>query len=364
MRKEIWKVKFIDKSKKTIHIYLIFSLKSYFCISNFKVMLSKIISGIRLSILTTFLFLTVSLNAQTINDVINTFNAGAEQVNTGNFEAAISRFEECIQLANQLGAEGDEMKTKAEGQIPALYYRLASDKYKEKDIDGAITWFEKTIEACDQYGNEEFKGKSINFVAQLYNTRGNTQFKNEELDKAMASFDKSIYYMPDYAKAFYGKGLVYKKMNDETNMLAMLDKAIETGKASGDEKTTEAAVKTVRDYFVIGGVNAMKTEDYETAFKCFDNSMKYDDKYAEPYYRLAVIYNKQLDYEKAAENALKAIEYDNSESEKKARIYFELGNAYIGMVEYQKACEAFNNALFEPYTNTVKYKMENVLKCE
>jgi len=327
-------------------------------------MISRIISAFRIIILTTFLFLTAALNAQTINEVITAYNAGAEFVNTGSFEAAISKFEECIQLASQLGAEGDEMKLKAEGQIPALYYRIASDKYKEKDIDGAITFFEKTIEACNQYGNEEFKVKSINFVAQLYNTKGNTHFKNEELDKALASFDKSIFYMPDYAKAYYGKGLVYKKMNDEANMLSMLDKAIETGKTSADDKTTEAAVKTARDYYVIGGVNAMKTEDYETAFKCFDASMKYDDKYSEPYYRLAVIYNKQLEYDKAAENALKAIEYDNSESEKKARLYFELGNAYVGMVEYQKACDAFKNALYEPYTSNVKYKMENVLKCE
>jgi tetratricopeptide (TPR) repeat protein len=327
-------------------------------------MISRIISAFRIIILTTFLFLTAALNAQTINEVITAYNAGAEFVNTGSFEAAISKFEECIQLANQLGAEGDEMKLKAEGQIPVLYYRIASDKYKEKDIDGAITFFEKTIEACNQYGNEEFKGKSINFVAQLYNTKGNTHFKNEELDKALASFDKSIFYKPDYAKAYYGKGLVYKKMNDEANMLSMLDKAIETGKTSADDKTTEAAVKTIRDYYVIGGVNAMKTEDYETAFKCFDASMKYDDKYSEPYYRLAVIYNKQLEYDKAAENALKAIEYDNSESEKKARLYFELGNAYVGMVEYQKACDAFKNARYEPYTSNVKYKMENVLKCE
>lgn len=327
-------------------------------------MISRINTGSRITVLTTFLFLTAMLNAQTINEVITSFNAGAEQVNTGNFEAAISKFEECIQNATQLGPEGDEMRLKAQEQIPVLYYRLASDKYKEKDIDGAITLFEKTIETCNQYGNEEVKGKSINFVAQLYYTKGNTHFKNEELDKALASFDKAILYMPDYAKAYYGKGLAYKKMNDEANMLAMFDQAIETGKASADDKTTEAAVKTVRDYYVIAGVNAMKTEDYETAFKSFNASMKYDDKYAEPYYRLAVIYNKQLEYEKAAENALKAIEYDTSESEKKARLYFELGNAYVGMVEYQKACEAFKNALYEPYTESVKYKMENVLKCE
>ena len=92
--------------------------------------------------------------------------------------------------------------------------------------------------------------------------------------------------------------------------------------------------------------------------------MKYDNQYAEPYYYLSAIYNKQLEYEKAAENAEKALAYDDSEPEKKARIYFELGNAYVGMVEYNKACEAFKNALFEPYTSNVKHKMENVLQCQ
>lgn len=320
--------------------------------------------GIRMVILTSFLFLTTAFYAQTITDVINAFNAGADQVSSGNFETAISKFEECIQLANQLGEEGNEMKTKAEGQIPALYYRLASDKYKAKDIEGAITWFEKTVEICNQYGNEEIKGKSLNYIPQLYYAKGNAHLKSEEFDKALASFDKAIEYTPDYARAYFGKGLVYRKMNDEANMLGMIDRAIETGTSSGDTKTSEGASKTGRDYFVDEGKKAMKAENYEEAINRFNASMKYDDKFAEPYYYLSVIYNKQLEYEKAAENALKAVEYDTSEPEKKAGIYFELGNAYVGMVEYPKACEAYRNALYEPYTNTVKNKMENVLKCE
>jgi tetratricopeptide (TPR) repeat protein len=111
-------------------------------------------------------------------------------------------------------------------------------------------------------------------------------------------------------------------------------------------------------------MKSLKEEDYESAINLFNASMKYDDQYAEPYYYLSAIYNKQLDYEKAVENAEKAIAYDDSEPEKKARIYFELGNAYVGMVEYEKACQAFKNALYEPYTNSVKYKMENVLQCQ
>jgi tetratricopeptide (TPR) repeat protein len=317
-----------------------------------------------MAVMTALLFCTVTLNAQTITDVINAFNAGAEQVNSGNFENAIAKFEECIQLASQLGSEGDEMKLKAQGQIPALYYRIAGDKYKAKDIEGAITWFEKTVDVCNQYGNEEIKEKSINYIPQLYYAKGNTHFKNEEFEQALASYDKAIEYLPDYAKAYYGKALAYKKLNDNVNMVTMIDKAIETGNTSGDSKTVEGAVKAGRDYRIDQGKTAMREENFEAAIQQFNASMKYDNQFAEPYYYLAVIYNKQLEFDKAVENALKAIEFDTSEPEKKAGIYFELGNAYVGIVEYQKACEAFRNALYEPYTNTVKNKMENVLNCQ
>lgn len=318
----------------------------------------------RIAITAILLFVSALINAQTINEVINVFNTGADEVNAGSFEAAIAKFEECIQLANKLGEEGDEVKARAQEQIPTIHYRIALDTYKEKDIEGAISWFEKTVEACDKYGNEDIKAKSLNYIPQLYYAQGSTQFRNEEIEEALASFDKAIEYRPDYSRAFLGKGLVYKKLEQEENMFLALDKAIETGNSSGDDKTAAAAAKTARDYLVVAGMKALKAEDYSSAIDFFNASFKYDDQYADPYYYMANIYNKKLEYEKAAENAKKAIQYDNSEPEKKARIYYELGNAYVGLVEYEKACEAYRNALYEPYTNVAKHKMENVSGCQ
>ena len=76
------------------------------------------------------MLITVSLNAQTINEVIEAFNAGAAEMNAGNFEGAVAGFESTIEQATALGAEGDEMKTKAEAQIPPIHYRMAMDAYK------------------------------------------------------------------------------------------------------------------------------------------------------------------------------------------------------------------------------------------
>ena len=305
----------------------------------------------------------VSLNAQTsITDVINSFNAGAEEVNAGNFEAAIEKFESTIALAEELGAEGDEMKANAKGQIPALHYRVAMDTYKAKDISGAITKFEATVGACDKYGNDDIKAKSLKYIPQLYNSQGSSQVKSGDFDAALASFDKAIGYKPDYARAIYGKALVYKKQDDDANMIATMEKAIEVGTATGENKITAAATKTLKDHFLNTGKLAFKAEDYEEAIRNFEISYKYDAEDADPYYLTCVIYGKQEEFEKAVEYGLKAAQYE--EEANHAKIYYEVGNAYMSLVEYDKACEAFSKALVEPYLNTVKHKMENVLNCQ
>ncbi len=306
---------------------------------------------------------TLALNAQpTLTDVINAFNTGAEEVNSGNFGAAIVKFEETISLADELGAEGDEMKANAQGQIPALHYRLALDTYKAKDIAGAIAGFEATVEACDKYGNDDIRDKSLKYIPQLYYALGNSQVKDEELEAALASFDKAIEYQPDYARAIYGKALVYKKQNDDATMVTTMEKAIEVGNSSGDEKTTEAATKTLKDHYMNSGKLAFKDEDFDKALECFETSNKYDAEDPEAYYLACVIYGKKGEFEKAVESGMRAAQYEKEEGQ--AKIWYEVGNAYVNLVEYDKACTAFTRALVEPYLNTVKYKMENVLKCQ
>jgi tetratricopeptide (TPR) repeat protein len=305
-----------------------------------------------------------SLNAQTINEVIESFNAGAAEVTAGNYQGAIAKFESTIEQATALGAEGDEMKAKAEEQIPPLYYRIALDTYKEKDIPGAITRFEETVAACDKYEDDDVKEKSLKYIPQLYNANGLAQLKSEDYTGAIASFDKAVEYQPDYARAIYGKGLVYRKQDDNANMVATLEQAIEVGNASGDDKTAEAATKILKDHFVNSGKLAFKDEKWEEAISNFESSFKYDAEDAEPYYLICVIYGRQGDFEKAIEYGTKALEYEEEDVDRQARIYYELGNAYVNLVEYDKACEAFKKCLVEPYTASVKHKMDNVLKCQ
>jgi tetratricopeptide (TPR) repeat protein len=310
------------------------------------------------------MLIALSITAQPINEVIEAFNAGAAEMNAGNFEAAIAGFEVTIEKATALGAEGDEMKLKAEGQIPPIHYRIAMDKYKAKDIAGAITSFENAVAASDQYGNDDIKGKSLRYIPQLYNAVGNSQVKSEDFEGAISSFDKALEYQPDYARAIYGKALVYRKQNDESSMITTMETVIAVGNATGDEKTAAAATKTLKDHYVNNGKISFQAEEYEDAIAYFEKSFKYDDQDPEPYFLITVIHVKQEAPEKVIQASEKYLAFNEDDVDKKARIYFELGNAYMTLVEYEKACEAYSNALIEPYLNTVKHKMENVLNCE
>ena len=305
----------------------------------------------------------LALQAQpTLTDVINSFNAGAEEVNSGKFTDAIVKFEETIKLADELGPEGDKMKADAQAQIPALHYRMALDSYKAKDIPGAIEQFEKAISTSDKYGNDEVHEKSLKYIPQLYYALGTSQIRDEQLDSAMESFDKALGFEPNYARAIYGKAMVYKKQNDDAKMIAAMEQAIEAGNASGDERTTDAANKTLKDYYMNEGKLAFKDDDYDKALQNFETSNRYDSSDAESYYLCCVVYGKKGDFDKAVELGLKALQYEKADDQ--AKIWFELGGAYTNLVEYDKACDAYSKAMVDPYLETARYKMENVLHCK
>ena len=309
------------------------------------------------------MLLTISMNAQTLNEVIQAFNAAAGEINAANYEAALAGFESTIELATALGAEGDEMKAKAEGQIPNAHYRIALDKYKAKDIAGAITSFENAVAASDKYGNESVKSKSLQYLPQFYNSIGNEQVKSEDFDAAIASFDKAVEYNPDYAKAYYGRGVAYMRAKNDEGKVSSMEKAIETGTAAGDETTAAAATKILKDHFVYAGKMAYQAEKYDEALANLESSFKYDAENAESYYLIAVIHGKKKDFEETVEFGLKALEYEEDDVNKKAKIYYEIGMAYTELKQIDKACDALGNALVEPYTSSVKHNMENVLKC-
>jgi tetratricopeptide (TPR) repeat protein len=303
-----------------------------------------------------------------IDPVIAKFNDGAAKINAGDFKSAITDFEEVIVLAEKLGPEGNDLKVKAQTQLPVLHYQVASAAMKNKKYEEAIPSLKKSIELADLYSNNaETKGKALKYLPSLLTGVGSQKYKEQDLPLAMQNFDEALKYDPTYGKAFLGKGIIYADQLKEKEMLENLGKAIELSKASGDQKTVDLAQTRLGAYYInMGNMNLAEVDpedaDYTPAIASFEKAISYNPAATDAYYMLSVIWNKSNEFDKALESAKKALAIE-TDATKIAAINFELGNAYFGSAEYPLACESFNKAMVGQFAEKAQAKKEKVPGC-
>lgn len=239
--------------------------------------------------------------------------------------------------------------------------------------------------------------KRINAVKKAYND-GLNAFKLGQLQTAITHFDKAIEMDPKFAKAYYAKGLTLKKMRKYKEAIAAYNKAVESdptyteayialGKMYSQINQPDYAVSTYKSaikndpdaykaYYELGAVYLNKKKnynkaaenftkatqikpDYDLAFYSLGVSLielnRYDEaimalenalsvtkrkKWEAPYYRMAVIYNKQGKYRKAKEMALKALQSKRNY----APAAYEAGKASKELGQFNEALNYFQIA--------------------
>jgi len=317
----------------------------------------------RILFLLIFAGFTVNGFSQTKKEAVEAYNKGISLLKT-NPAGAIDALNSCIKISDQLGEEGNETKGNAEQQLPFAYYDVALSQYKQKHIDKAIQGFKQTHDIALKYANEDIANKSKKIIPQLYYTKGNILLRNKDYDGAMASYDKSLELMPNLAKSSLRKGQVYKIKGDLDQMLVSLDNAIEKGMTAHDRKTVAAAEKLAKNTMYNSAVGSIAKKDWTKAEQFLKKSIEYGNKNPDVYYQLGKIYNNQKKWALASKNLLRAIELNKGEAAAKAKYFYELGNSYKGEGDTSQACSAYKKALFGAYEANAKYQIETVLKCK
>lgn len=324
----------------------------------------------RITLLLVFAFAAlIGINAQTYEDVVAKFNEGADDINKGEFTTAITHLNEVIAMAETVGEEANDLQAKAKEQIPLLNYQIAIGYMKQKDYESAVPYLEQTIDLADAYGNnQEYKEKAMKYLPTLLTGVGTQKLKSGDNSEALTMFEHAAKYSPDYPKAYLGQGMVYKANYDEANMIEAFEKAIELGKAKGDTKTVEDAQAALGSYFTdLGNIELEdvdpEMEDFTYAIDAFDKALEYDPDNVDANYKLAIIYNRMIEYDLAIKHGKKALEGAEEEI-KIAAINYELGNAYVGTAEYDLACEALNNAMVDIFEERAIAKKEKIPGCE
>jgi tetratricopeptide (TPR) repeat protein len=301
--------------------------------------------------------------SQTVEDAKKLFNRGAAYLQQDELDSAIAYFEKTVNVSNIVGMDADMVRIQAETRIPGLYYKKAMNLYKEKKLDEALEAFIKTGEVAKKYNDTKNRKRVEKIVPQLYAIKGNQHYKAEEYDQALDNYEKAIEIDSGLAKAYLGKGLVYKKTDKEEAFEQAMRKAIEKGEASEDEKTVENAKKVAGNHFLNKGINAKNAAEYQNAYTNLKKSVSFNDESEQAYYLLAMISNEIKKWDDAIDAANKAIGLVGGNSEEISKANFQLGRAYEGKGNKEAACKAYKNVTNGPYVKSAQYQRKHGLKC-
>ena len=93
-------------------------------------------------------------NSQTANEAAELYNAGIKVINDDP-AGALLKFEECIEICEEVGFDADETKLIAESQVPICYYKIAQCNYYLNEYETAKLYCDKIFQLNLQVKIEE-----------------------------------------------------------------------------------------------------------------------------------------------------------------------------------------------------------------
>jgi tetratricopeptide (TPR) repeat protein len=236
---------------------------------------------------------------------------------------------------------------------------------KRKQYDNAIPYLEKTVESSTLYNNnEEISAKASKYLPQLYVREGNREWKNKSFDASLAYFDKALALNENLYQAYQGKGLVYLDMDETDMMLESFAKAKAGAEAKGDTKTIDKVNGVIDSYynkFITEEMEMVDPEenDYTYVTEACENALGANPNNPRALYHLALVSNKNSQYESAISYAQKAVQNEKDPVWASAANY-ELGLAYDKSSNYEKACEAYRLVTEDPFLSKAEKKMVDI----
>ncbi|WP_138429386.1 tetratricopeptide repeat protein [Fodinibius saliphilus] len=314
-----------------------------------------------------------NVDAQDKRSAVKTYNKALESAQNGDIEQSINLFNQAITQAESLGEEGKDILQRSQQKLPQVHYQLALQRYKAfksnnsiETLDAAINEFRNTKDVAEKYNDQRRAKKANGIVTKLMYSKALLYYQQGNNNDALTTLDKVIERNANYAKAYYQKGIVMKKVDSKNidDAIAQFDKAIKVANEIGESRTATRAKESARDQLVYQGAQAISNENFERAVDLLDRALKYDSTSADAYFRLAEAHNKMQNWQSAANNAQKGLDYEKGGKTEQAKIYFELATAYKGLGQKENACSAFSNASYGSFKSPAQHQMEYELKCD
>ncbi len=313
-------------------------------------------------ILVSVVLSTVTINAQSRNDVIVAYNEGAKIVKTDP-QGAIRAFENVITLSGQVGDSVANLRQQAEKLLPSLYYNVAANAYTNKKPTAEIIRAAKLAAAsAEKYDSKTTKENADIILIKAYNKMAGEYFSKNDKNNALAAFDSVLLINPTYSSAIYNKALIYMQQGNSDDFEKTIDSYLVQMKNENNEAKIKQASTLALGYFRASGSKADQADNLDEALNLLNKASKYgDDK--ELFYYFADVYNKQKNFDMGMEYGQKGLTLETGNAEAKAKFYFQIALAQEGKGQTSEACESFKSASFGVFAAPSKAKRTN-LKCK
>ena len=318
-----------------------------------------------LSIAVVLAGISMIISAQTLQEVTEARNKGAELMAAGDLDGAITELENCVELAKKVGEDAEEHQILAESALPNLYLQKANKINATRDYPATLKALESTVAAAEKYNNADVKGKAEKTIPQIYYAMGTADFQAQKFDDAIKNLDQVIARDPGNAGAYFVRGACYQQLKDESKMDESYKLAIEKGTANNDASTVQKAKTQLSRYYLNAGITAQRAKKWDDAIAAFSKTVEVDNANADAYYSLLVCYIEKKSWDNAITNGEKALELRSGGDPKALDgVNYQLGTAHAGKKENDKACEYFKKVGEGSFQAGAKYQIETVLKCK
>jgi len=301
--------------------------------------------------------------AQTKEDATKFYNDGVAAFNAKNYPAAITAFNQAVDIAGKVGDEAIEVRDGAIKLLPASYFQNAMALYTSKKLVESVKEFNNAIEVGNKYNDQNIVSKASGIVPQLYRVLGNQEFGANNLEKAKEYYNMGLKLTPDATQNLLGLGLICEKQAKADSALVYFEKVIEVGTRTNKPDDVKNAKAKARDLFLAKASAAEKAKKYDAAIEAYNSVFKYAPESDDIYYKIAFDNYYLSKWDDAIESSNKALGLI-TKPEDKGKIYILLGNIYSKKNDTPNACANYKLA-----AATVKYKAQAAaaikgLKCK
>ena len=296
------------------------------------------------------LFLSFSLSAQDINEVIDLFNKANQEFQAKQYDQAQANVAKAYDMLNTLGdVEGEEavtLKENCEKLLQAIPYMQGKDLLTAKSYDEAIVKLQAAKVVSEKFSNKEVVDELNELIPQIGLAKATDYLAANDFQNAATAYEEVVKNNPNNAEAYVRLGYAYDKLGDGAKAIATYEKGIEAANTANDAKNLDMAKSQLANIYLMQAAEAQKAKNWAETAASAAKSLELKES-ANAALLAGIGNHQQKKYDPAISALEKAVELESNERSLQNIAYY-LATAYEAKGNKTKACQNYRKVVTNP----------------